>query len=60
MHGEYSGKIFDTDLSAVAATYTYWRFPGLGLCVAVTERWNAQLAHLQEFGTSHMSHMRLE
>jgi len=34
--GEYSGKIFDTDLSAVAATYIHWRLPGLGSRVAVT------------------------
>jgi len=33
---EYSGKIFDTDLSAVAATYTHWRLPSLGSRVAVT------------------------
>ena len=36
IYGEYSGKIFDTDLSAVAATYIHWRLPGLGSCVAVT------------------------
>ena len=34
--GEYSGKIFDTDLNAVAATYIHWRLPGLGSRVAVT------------------------
>jgi len=34
--GEYSGKIFDTDLSAVAATYIHWRLPGLGSRGAVT------------------------
>jgi len=33
---EYSGKIFDTDLSAVAKTYIHWRLPGLGSRVAVT------------------------
>ena len=33
---EYSGKIFDTDLSAVAATCIHWRLPGLGSRVAVT------------------------
>jgi len=36
IYGEYSGKIFDTDLSAVAATYIHWRLPGLGSRVAVT------------------------
>jgi len=36
LYGEYSGKIFDTDLSAVAATYIYRRLPGLGSRVAVT------------------------
>ena len=37
IYGEYSGKIFDTDLSAVAATYIHWRLPGLGSGVAVTQ-----------------------
>jgi len=36
IHGEYSGKIFDTDLSAVAATYIQWHLPGLGSRVAIT------------------------
>jgi len=36
IYGEYSGKIFNTDLSAVAATYIHWRLPGLGSRVAVT------------------------
>jgi len=34
--GEYSGKIFDTDLSALAATYLHWRLPGLGSRAFVT------------------------
>jgi len=32
---EYSGNIFNTGLSAVAATYIHWRLPGLGSRVAV-------------------------
>jgi hypothetical protein len=36
IYGEYSGKIFDTDLRAVEATYIHWRLPGLGLGVAIT------------------------
>jgi len=36
IYGEYSGKIFHTDLSAVAATYIHWRLPGLGSGVAIT------------------------
>jgi len=36
IYGEYSGMIFDTDLSAVAATSIHWRLPGLGSRVAVT------------------------
>jgi hypothetical protein len=35
--GEYSGKIFDTDLSVVPAIYIQWRLPGLGSRVAVTQ-----------------------
>ena len=34
--GEYSGKIFDTDLSVAAAIYIKWRLPSLGSRVAVT------------------------
>jgi len=34
--GEYSGKIFDTDLSVAAALDIQWRLPGLGSRVAVT------------------------
>jgi hypothetical protein len=33
----YIGKIFGTELSAVAATYIYWRLPGLGSRAAVTK-----------------------
>jgi len=36
IYGGYSGKIFDTDLCAVAATDIHWRLPGLGSRVAVT------------------------
>jgi hypothetical protein len=36
IYGEYSVKIFDTDLTAVAATYIRWRLPGCGLHVAIT------------------------
>jgi len=32
---ELSGKIFDTDLSAAAATYIHWNLPGLGSRVAI-------------------------
>ena len=38
--GEYSGTIFDTDLSAVAATYIHRRLPGLGSHVDVTANSN--------------------
>jgi hypothetical protein len=34
--GEYSGKIFDTDLSVIAAIYIQWCLPGLGSSVIVT------------------------
>jgi hypothetical protein len=34
--GEYSGKIFDTDLSVVAAIYIEWCLPGLRSRVTVT------------------------
>ena len=37
---ELGGKIFDTDQSAVAATYIHWRLPGLGSRVAVTTALN--------------------
>jgi hypothetical protein len=37
IHGEYSGKIFDTDPSTIAVTYLHWHLPGLGSRVAVTE-----------------------
>ena len=33
---QYSGKIFDTDLSVAEATYIQWRLPGLRSCVIVT------------------------
>jgi len=33
---DYSGKIFDTDISAVAATHIHWSLPGLRSHVAVT------------------------
>jgi hypothetical protein len=36
IYGELGGKIFDTDLSAVAAPYIHLRLPGLGSRVAVT------------------------
>jgi hypothetical protein len=36
IYGEYNGKIFDTDLSAVAANYIHWHLPGLGSRAAVT------------------------
>ena len=38
MDGEYSGKMFDTDLSVAAAMYIQWCLPGLGSRVAVTLR----------------------
>jgi hypothetical protein len=31
MNGEFSGKIFDTDLSALVTTYIHWRLPSLRL-----------------------------
>jgi len=34
--GEYSGKIFDADLSVAVAIYIQWRLPDLGSRVAVT------------------------
>jgi len=36
MYGEFSGKIFDTDLCAVVATYIHWCLPGLGLHLTIT------------------------
>ena len=54
IYGGYSGKIFDTDLSAVAATYIHWRLHGLGSRVAVTLSGKADMTaniitHLQSF-----------
>ena len=51
IYGEYSGKIFDTDLSAVAATYIHWRLPGLGSRVAVT----SGQCHVRSSGWRHVS-----
>lgn len=36
IYGEFSGMIFDTDLSVVAATHMHWRSPRLGSQVAIT------------------------
>jgi len=54
IYGEYSGRIFDTDLSAVAATYIHWRLPGLGSRVAVTVSSQYTLQHVLKYPPKHV------